>query len=250
MSFAGALYHWRIDAHQSAYDGTSVSAQPDEAVAAAIAEFESQGVDLSNVIKSPAGGDVSTHPLAQGIAHIQESIQRNELQGAETFLDEIYLIFEDKAIDRQSLGAVVHATSLVVTLEQCLVPAFSLDARRTILRILAQALPLSSDIRSRFRSIGGPVAVLATLKDAAAQGRYDVMAAALRAATALSAKDEDGKCSLMDVGLGVYAGLLLAELKPEGAHVAVEACMLLSSLTTADDDTVPSSRQGSLDCMN
>ena len=74
--------------------------QLEEAVAAAIAEFEAQGVDLSNVITSATGGDLSNNPMAQALSTLQQSIDSSDIPAARQSIKTIADLL-DQAQDQQ-----------------------------------------------------------------------------------------------------------------------------------------------------
>lgn len=214
--------------------------QPDEALQSAIEEFEAQGVDLSNIIKTLAGGDLSTLAGAQAVTELNAQLDAGVIPGIAAALQHLQALTEDAApgssaellavLDKAgAVGAAVSALTSQQSSTEVVLPA---------LRLLAMLLASRSH-QAAFRQADG-ASVVACLLSRHAEGE-GVVAAALAAAAAAATQSEDNKAAAMDCGLAT--GSLRALQQHEGStDVVCAAAALLSAVTSADDETQPSSR--------
>lgn len=225
--------------------------QAEEAVTSAVAEFEAQGVDLSNIITSATGGDLSEHPVGQAITKLKSAAESGDLEAAQVALNELHATITSTSAaspqEIQQMGAMLGslgAASLIVrifTLANGL-PEES-EAVIAAATTLSSILPLSSDIRSSFRDAGGPTSLAAAVSDdSPSSSDPGIVAAVLQAAAASTGKDEAGKGAAMEAGLGSALLSMLRKLGSTSPDVVLGACALITSLTTADDESLPSSR--------
>lgn len=234
--------------------------QPDEAVASAVAEFESQGVDLSNIIATATGGDLTGHPAAQAAKEIEAGINETNLQKVERALGDLRDAIESE--ERGKAGPFALSVSAVPLAVTALQSATDFDDETTqlaALRTLNVVLPLSSDLRSAFREACGPNTLMGALFSASGGGtclargsgrrrgahHVAVWTAALSSAAASAQNDENGKVALMDanISLNILKALQECADRVDGTgDLVMAACAALTALTTADDQTQPSSR--------
>ena len=232
---------------------TPVVMQSEEAVTSAVAEFEAQGVDLSNIITTATGGDLSQHPVGKSIKQLEGAVYIVDLALAQVALDELRSAVSLAAAspeDLQQLGAILgslHAADLAVQVINLTSTESSPQGRSAFIAsatCLRDILPLSSDIRSAFRDAHGPKSLATVITDDSSpfSSNPEIVAAVLQAAAASTIKDESGKVAAMEVELGSAALSMLRKLGGESVEVALAACALITSLTTADDESLPSSR--------
>lgn len=242
------LHRWALAAPPKLLIATSIAwslLQPEEALAAAISEFGSQGVDLSNVITSLAGGNITDHPAAVAVREVDSCLLSGDLQGAMGALAALDSALDAAAVcgDEAQVGVVAHKAEAGRAAVRCLsaatpaVPAAQAAALRTLLRLL----PLSADHRQAFRQASGPAAVAVALQTAAADDA-ELLAIALETAAASGTKDEDGKAAIVEAGLGGAAISALNSHRDTSPEVVCSACAVLSTLTNPDDESKPSSR--------
>lgn len=220
--------------------------QAEEALASAIAEFAAQGVDLSSVITSLTGGDISAHPAAAAVKAAETHLSAGDVQAAVASLAPVNAAVDvaSSPDDATQLGVVLHKAGAVSVMLGCLAAAAALPEAARVqvaaLQSLRRLLPLSPDHRAVFRQTGG-VAALASLLQAAGTSA-ELCAAALEAAAASGGKDEEGKAALVSAKMGPLA---LAALEAHGTaspEVVCAVCAVVRTLTNPDDESVPTSR--------
>lgn len=216
--------------------------QPEEALKSAVDEFSAQGVDLSNIIKTLAGGDISTHPAALAVQRLQAAAEAGDASAAAAAAEDVAGALSgaggaDKAAEA---AAVLHkagaAPAMVRAADVCAdAPA---DLQR-VLRALAVVLGGSSDLQTAYLQARGVAAIQQALASHASDA--GLVTAALQAATAAAAKSEVGKAALMaaDVGGASMAAMQRYGDSPEALQAA---CAVLCALTNPDDDSAPASR--------
>eukprot|EP00887_Chlorella_sp_A99_P005892 scaffold1.g5892.t1 len=207
-------------------------------------EFEAQGADLGNIIKSLAGGDLTAQPGAAAVATLTNALaEGGDGTAVAAALAALQALLDDAAVAQPSSSAELltvlhHAEAVEAVLRVLEQAGGDPEVATAALGVLA-ALLASRDHQAAFRDGGGAAALHGVLARHA--DNADVAAAALAAAAAAATKSEDNKNGLLDAGLAADA---LAALDAHaGACAAVRgACALLAALTTADDDTQPGSR--------
>lgn len=227
---------------------TVVRMQPEEAVASAISEFESQGVDLSNIITTANGGNLSGHPAADAAAQLEAALGEGDLVDAVQAIVALQTALCGGDLGENSAAVAMSVNAVPLTL-RCLsaaIGAANPSAQKASLQALAAFLSLSAAVRASFREGHGPRSVAQLLEAATASDNTtnpEIAAATLAVAAASARGDEDGKCALMDLGVGVLALRTLGSSWAADMQEAVlAACATLSALTTADDTSQPSSR--------
>lgn len=248
--------------------------QPEEAVSTAIAEFQSQGVDMSNIITSTTGGDLTAHPLTPCVHTLRSSLQTLQATTAPPSEHKLTCLELKQSLDdindilrtsTSSIGPVALSLRLIPSILQ--VYQWSNDIDGIYIHIedvlVAAAstatllLPLSPDLRRSFRECEGPTLLVDALTHSIKAGPMPLTHAILLAIAASTVKDEEGKGELMVAGLGQPVIQCLTTVNDghkdedngSGSNsnnssnaVVMAACGVLSSLMSADDDTVPSSR--------
>lgn len=218
--------------------------QPEEALTSAVEEFTARGVDLSNIIKTVAGGDISAHPATAAVAALAQAAQAGDAGGAAVAADAVAAaLCEARGAEAAAAtAAVLHkagaAAALVEGGDVCA------DAPAELLRVLrahAAVLGGGRDLQAGFLQAGGVAAlkrILASHGDDAA-----ATAAALQVAAACGVKSEAGKAALMAAGFGAHCQDALQRHagQPEALQAA---CAVLCTLTNPDDDSQPASRCG------
>lgn len=217
-------------------------AQPEEALRSAVEEFSAQGVDLGNIIKTLAGGDISAHPATLAVQRLQAAAEAGDARGAAAAADDVAATVSgagstDKAAEA---ATVLHkagaAQALVRAAGVCSgAPADLLP----VLRALAVVLGGSRELQSGFLQARG----VAALQQALASHGSDagLVAAALQAATAAATKSEEGKAALMAADISA-ASLEALRRHGDSPEALQAACSVLCTLTNPDDDSVPASR--------
>ena len=217
--------------------------QPEEALSSAVEEFTAQGVNLSNIIKTVEGGNVSAHPAAAAAAALDaaaasgdaDAISASAVRLAEAAgsADAGAAFAEATAVLHRAGATAAVARGLAATADA---PAALAALLRTLEALLGGA---SRDLQSDFLGAGGVHA----LADAQQQHSGDaaLAAAALRAAAAVATKNEEGKAALMLTGLGSSSQDAL-QRHGEEPEVLDAACAVLCALTNPDDDSTPASR--------
>lgn len=220
----------------------SCATQPEEALTSAVEEFTAQGVDLSNIIKTVTGGDISTHPAAQAVERLQAAAAAGDTGNLSAAADAVAAALSE-ASDAAAAGevaAVLHKADAAQALAQAVAACGDSPAQLLpVLRAVAAVLGGSRDLQADFLCSAGVPALQTVLTGCG--DSPELSAAALQAAAAAAAKNEGGKAALMAAGVD---GSALAVLRshsdqPEALQAA---CAVLCTLTNPDDDTVPASR--------
>lgn len=218
--------------------------QPEEALKSAVEEFIAQGVNLSNIIKTVSGGDISQHPAAKAVQDLEDKLAAGDAAG---------MAAAAAAVAAAAAGAggsgdmgrevmvVLHRAGAAGALARAAASCSGEpSALAGVLRATADLLGgTTRDLQADFLQARG-VDTLQTALGSAADNA-DLASAALLAAAASATKNEDGKAACMAAGLG---GSCLEALRqhPDQPETLQAACAVLSALTAADDDTLPASR--------
>ncbi len=243
----------------------SSSLQTEEAVASAVAEFQSQGVDLSNIITTASGGDLSDHPLAKTMRDLQDAVGSRNHSEYQTTLEALRLAAMEAAAsppdEARQFGAIAHTlhalTFVLTTLTQA-TNDNNIDTKIAASDALRALLPLSSDIRTTFLREAGAGTIAAELvmlllipetTVAEIKENQRLTASLLQAVAASTVKDEKNKCAAMDAEIGSLTLRVLHHTSSSSSAscddvnaVVLAVCAVLTSLTTADDESLPSSR--------
>lgn len=238
--------------------------QPDEAVAAAIEEFTVQGVDLSNIITTANGGQIDDHPFVTRVSAIRVALVEKTLLD-DPLRDLVAFVIDDEAQSTskqvQNLAAIAHASNVTSILVQCLAMYTSNESESqqqgpssfgalTALQLLCSLIPLSRDIAAQFRAASGPETATSLLDALLRIPPADphLVSMTLKLATVSAIKDEEGKSSLMTVGIGTQTITILDEACNRDDHCydvsasfIANGCALIIALTSADDLSVPGS---------
>ena len=234
--------------------------QTEEAVTSAVAEFQAQGVDLSNIITTASGGDLNEHPLAATMKELETALDAADAHEAQAPLQSLCSAIETSIAsspeDARQMGAVLLSLAAPqLTLRSLTIaaqPPRNLQTETTAAKALKAMLSISADMRAAFRENDGAATLAASISsnddddDDSSYAHLDaeVAAAVLYAAAVSGVKDEAGKGAAMEAELGNTALRLLRDAPSLRASrdVVLGACALLNSLTTADDESLPSSR--------
>lgn len=232
--------------------------QPDEALASAVAEFEAQGVDLSCLIKTVAGGNTDGHPAAAAVLQLEQHAQ----QGSHAAAAEAADFLASMLAPSEGLSAAAAAAAgdelqpVLLASGACAVTLRCVDAlapgpaaadeeerRGALLRTLRLLglLMRHPGQRDAFREAGGAAALARTLD--AAEGEAEVLAAALDAAAAAARRAELSKCLLVEAGIAEAALRTLRAHGGQHGGATTAACSVLCAVTRPDDLSQPSSRQ-------
>lgn len=205
-------------------------------------EFTAQGVDLSNIIKTLAGGNISSHPAAQAVQRAEEAAKGADPEAAAAAADDVRaaLLAADGKEGTAEVAAVLHKAGAASALVRCMPACAGVPAlEQRILGAMTVLLGASRDLQTDFLQAHGVAALQQVLKE---QGDDASLAAtALQAAVAAAGKSEEGKAALMAAGLG-SSSLEAMQRHADQPEVLQAACDVLCALTTPDDDTQPASR--------
>lgn len=222
--------------------------QPEEALKSAVEEFAAQGVNLSNIIQTASGGDISQHPAAQAVQELEDKLAEGDVAGMAAAAAAVAAAAGHACGSGGTVGealAVLHRAGATGALARSAAACTGEpSALADVLRATADLMGgTTRDLQADFLQAGGIEALQAAL--GAAAGHAALAAAALQAAAASAAKNENGKAACMAAGLGSSCLEVLRQ-HPDQPEALQAACAVLSALTTADDDTLPSSRWGLL----
>ncbi|KAF8072541.1 ARMC6 [Scenedesmus sp. PABB004] len=221
--------------------------EAEEAVAAAIEEFELQGYSLEGIIKTSAGGNTDSHPVALASRELAE-LANNCVPGAAQQPAQLAGLLERvgalaaalKAGDVQQAVAVAakegSVAALLAAAKSGAPGADGADAspeQRALLLPCLRALRLlmqSPACRAALLAEGGPELLQALLRGAAAAmaaepergaeaaaATQQLAGAAAALVEAASWQDEDGKCRFVDMGVAADLLSLLSLLAAPGA---------------------------------
>ncbi|KAL4433644.1 hypothetical protein ABPG75_000085 [Micractinium tetrahymenae] len=218
--------------------------EPEEALKSAVEEFMAQGVNLSNIIQTASGGDISQHPAAKAVQELEDSLAAGDAAGMAAAAAAVAAAADGARVSSDKsteVLAVLHRAGAAGALARAAAACSGEpSALAGVLRAAAGLLGSASrDLQAGFLQADGIEAVQAAL--GAAADNAALAAAALQVAAASATKNENGKAACMAAGLG---GSCLEALRqhadqPEALEAA---CAVLCALTTADDDTLPASR--------
>lgn len=220
--------------------------EPEEALKSAIDEFTAQGVDLSNIVQTVSGGDISQHPAARAVQELEDRLAAGDAAGMAAAAAAVAAAAAaERASGSGDKGgqalAVLHRAGAAGALARAAGACTDEPpALACVLRAAANLLGGSPrDLQAGFLKAGGIDTLQAALGTAA--DNASLAAAALQAAAASATKNEDGKAACMTAGLG--SSCLEALRQHQDHSEALQAaCAVLCALTTADDDTLPASR--------
>lgn len=205
-------------------------------------EFTAQGVDLSNIIQTLAGGDISSHPAARAVQRMDEAASAGDSQAAAAAADNVAaaLTAADGKEATAEVAAVLHKADAASALVRCMPACAGAPAQELrILHAVAVLLGGSRELQADFLQAQGVAALQQVLAE---QGEDATLAAAaLQAAAVAAAKNEEGKAALMAAGLG-GSSLEAMQRHADQPEVLQAACDVLCALTNPDDDTQPASR--------
>ncbi|KAI7840755.1 hypothetical protein COHA_005569 [Chlorella ohadii] len=216
--------------------------EPEEALSSAVEEFTAQGVDLSNIIKTLAGGDISSHPAAQAVQRAEKAARGADPEGAAAAADDVAaaLAAANSKDTAAEVAAVLHKAGAAGVLVQFMPACAGAPAQELrILNAVAVLLGSSRELQADFLQAHGVAALQQVLGEASEDA--SLAAAALQAAAAVAAKNEEGKAALMAAGLG-GSSLEAMQRHADQPEVLQAACDVLCALTNPDDDTQPASR--------
>ncbi|KAL4450640.1 hypothetical protein ABPG77_000996 [Micractinium sp. CCAP 211/92] len=218
--------------------------EPEEALKSAVEEFAAQGVNLSNIIQTASGGDISQHPAAQAVQELEDKLAEGDVAGMAAAAAAVAAAAAHACGSGDTVGealAVLHRAGATGALARSAAACTGEpSALADVLRATADLMGgTTRDLQADFLQAGGIEALQAAL--GAAAGHAALAAAALQAAAASAAKNENGKAACMAAGLGSSCLEVLRQ-HPDQPEALQAACAVLSALTTADDDTLPSSR--------
>lgn len=259
----------------------------EEAVASAVAEFQSQGVDLSNIITTASRCDLSEHPLTKTLKKLEAAVDSADHSTSQKTLDCLRLAAIDASSTPSSssssssdkcrqFGAMANSFDAVTHIINALKQGTSdhnIDTQIAAAGALRALLPLSSDMKTRFLRAEGVKALAAAVttlipttapngvedtktkitskSDAqSSERKHQLLAAALLQAVAASTiKAEYNKCAAMEADLGSLTLRILRQSSSSSSNddsstnaVVIAICAVLGSLTSADDESLPSSR--------
>lgn len=205
-------------------------------------EFTAQGVDLSNIIKTLTGGDISSHPAAQAVQRAEKAAKGADPEGAAAAADDVAaaLVAANSKETAAEVAAVLHKAGAAGALVQCMPACAGAPAQELrILNAVAVLLGSSRELQTDFLQAHGAAALQQVLGEQSEDA--SLAAAALQAAAAVAAKNEEGKAALMAAGLG-GSSLEAMQRHADQPEVLQAACDVLCALTNPDDDTQPASR--------
>ncbi|XP_040484906.1 armadillo repeat-containing protein 6 isoform X2 [Ursus maritimus] len=208
---------------------------PEEAVKEAVEQFESQGVDLSNIIKlapkgSADGPQEPTHDILQALGDLQESVARSRPQEVSAYLARFFEhCKQDKACrflaaQKGAYPILLAAWKLAATSDQGL-----------LLQTL-NALSALTDGQPDLLDTQGLQLLVVTLAQNA--DAADLTCSGIRCVCHASLKHEQNRQSLVKAGV---LPLLTGAIARHGhcADVVREACWALRVMTFDDDIRVP-----------
>lgn len=207
-------------------------------MAAAIAEFEAQGVDLSNVITSASGGDLSNTPMAMALNNLQESIDASDIPSSLHSLEQIADLLDQSSVDlvQQQQQKTLAATALQLHMPSILLSCLQTSLQKphdhhlqnesmvntkkntpelicNILSLLSSMLVLSSDLRADFLQSQGPQTLHIILESYSKPTIHaPIVIHALHALTSTALKDEEGKLAIMKNGLATQTLNIISSL--------------------------------------
>ncbi|KAL6782178.1 hypothetical protein ACKKBF_B39355 [Auxenochlorella protothecoides x Auxenochlorella symbiontica] len=212
--------------------------EAEEALKSAIAEFEDQNVDLSNIIKSVSGGNTSGHPAAECLATVKTASGAEFVQACH----HLVLLLEDPEGEASNILLQRGAVGALLSVLEAGGGAADAEGASAGLRVLKALFGTRSHQTACLEATGPPILQAIVARPESTLG---VKALGLEAATALARKHEAGKVALLVAGMASAAlpvlesvGRATGEDEEEGLAAC---CSLLSALTCADDDTLPSS---------
>lgn len=215
--------------------------QPQEALKSAVDEFSAQGVDLSNIIKTVDGGDITSHPATVAVHALQAAAAAGDFRAMASAANDIAAAAGAGA-GSEGAALVLHRTGAAQAVVQSLAAAaVDQHALLHILQALAALLGAGSrELQADFLQAAGVPALQRVLSSQPCSGT--LAAAALQAAAASAEKNEEGKAALMESGCGSSCLEVMQRYADEPEAVQA-ACAVLCALTNPDDDTQPGSRR-------
>ncbi|CAL8469870.1 g9412 [Coccomyxa elongata] len=238
---------------------------PEEAVKSAVEEFEMQGADLSGIIRSAAGGNIDSHPVALAVQRLTAAVQgaasatgaAEELEAEAEACQELLQVLRsaDKEARAEAVTVAIKAGAVRELLRSHALSKEAETASRACLVLSVLPILLTTDdAREEFSTANGVDALADALDRWTGQhlrpGSGDVIGAVAAAIEAAAAKHEGNKCAFVDAG--VHARLIAAAATaapgptaggsgagdpcpplPSPALAAI--CSALRSFATADD---------------
>lgn len=226
--------------------------QREEAIQSAIEEFKMQGIDLSNIVTLKAGSDISEHPLARAVDDVKSSLSKSNppdfstVVTALSFLIDLFSQESEQEITAESscYEAILMATRAMDVVLGCLREMGAASTTDEDLEVALSALHAmvtrSIDMKKAFISSNGEC-LLHKIAERDPLPTATVMTRLLNVAAAAAAKHEDGKVAAFEQQLGSCAITSLRSYEKEDS-VVVASCSLIISLTSADDETQPTSK--------
>lgn len=203
-------------------------------------------MDLSNIVQTVSGGDISQHPAARAVQELEDRLAAGDAAGMAAAAAAVAAVAAaERASGSGDKGgqalAVLHRAGAAGALARAAGACTDEPpALACVLRAAANLLGGSPrDLQAGFLKAGGIDTLQAALGTAA--DNASLAAAALQAAAASATKNEDGKAACMTAGLGSSCLEALRQ-HPDHSEALQAACAVLCALTTADDDTLPASR--------
>ncbi|BDA43881.1 Armadillo repeat-containing protein 6 [Coccomyxa sp. Obi] len=236
---------------------------PDEAVKSAVEEFEMQGADLSGIIRSTAGGNIDSHPVALAVQRLAAAVQAatsaagaaDEIEAEAGACQELLQVLQSatKEARAEAVPVAIKAGAVRELLRSHAVSREAETASRACLALSVLPILLNTDdAREDFSTANGVETLADALDRWAGQhsGSGDVIGAAAAAIEAAAAKHEGNKCAFVDAG--VHARLIAAAVTatpgtpaggsgvgdpcpPLPAPALAAICSALRSFATADD---------------
>uniref|UniRef100_A0A8I5TQ16 Armadillo repeat-containing protein 6 n=1 Tax=Pongo abelii TaxID=9601 RepID=A0A8I5TQ16_PONAB len=208
---------------------------PDEAVKEAVEQFESQGVDLSNIVKtapkvSADGSQEPTHDILQTLSDLQESVASSRPQEVSAYLTRFCdQCKQDKAC--RFLAAQKGAYPIIFTAWK-----LATAGDQGLLLQSLNALSVLTDGQPDLLDTQGLQLLVATLTRNADEA--DLTCSGIRCVRHACLKHEQNRQDLVKAGV---LPLLTGAITHHGHHADVvrEACCALRVMTFDDDIRVP-----------
>lgn len=215
--------------------------EPADALQEAVEQFESQGVDLSNIVKkaptvSSEGPQEPQHEILQTLVALEEAVAR--ARPAEVAA-QLTAFWEQCQRDRACRFLAAQKGAYPALLAACkLASAGAPDLQLPALQALAALVDGQPDLLDA-QGLQLLVRTLAGLAEAEAE-LPAVTGAALRCVRLACVQHEHNRRALVEAGaLPLLTGALARHSSPAGAAVVREACGALHSITCDDDVRVP-----------
>ncbi|RMZ55435.1 hypothetical protein APUTEX25_003559, partial [Auxenochlorella protothecoides] len=179
--------------------------EAEEALKSAIAEFEDQNVDLSNIIKSVSGGNTSGHPAAECLATVKTASGAEFVQACH----HLVLLLEDPEGEASNILLQRGAVGALLSVLEAGGGAADAEGASAGLRVLKALFGTRSHQTACLEATGPPILQAIVARPESTLG---VKALGLEAATALARKHEAGKVALLVAGMASAALPVLESL--------------------------------------